>query len=403
MEYFNPHIPPLIMALLGGALLFALLSALVGMMPMRRVARRGRRLMKEGAQTPGVADDDLPSVSVVVYAHNAGDGLRSLIEKLEHQDYPRFDIIVVNDGSTDMTREIVDNMRQEYDNLKYTFVSETARNVSHVKVAYTLGIKASDNDVTVTTSAGCHPVSDRWLRLLCAPLADSAVDLSLGYSFVDRDRIRGLSRWTHTFDSVVTASQWLGHAIGGCAFRGDQYNMAFRRSVFFGNKGYAASTALRSGHDDIFVNNISDGSNTAVVLHPDSHVELDWETGQVKRLYNDDRERRIFMSRFLHTGAFRLQGFNTLCLWLTLGCVAAAAVLSLPNLFAAATGALMLILLWGYQICLFRRTARLLRAVRLWWSVPPLWILRPFASAARRQRANSGTARHYTWSVGMKP
>lgn len=402
MEFFNVDISPLVITLLGGAALFALLSSLFGLMPMRRVARYGRRLRREEETLENLPDSDLPPVSLIIYANNAGDRLRGLVEELERQNYPEFELIVVNDGSTDMTREIVENLQKEYSNLKYTFVSDTAKNVSHVKVAYTLGIKAADYDVVVTTAADCHPASPDWLRLLCAPFADSEVDLSLGYSYVPREVQKDSARWGRAFDVTTVNAQWLGSALAGHPFRGDQYNLAFRKKLFFDNKGYASSTALKGGHDDVFVNQVASGANSRVVLHPDSFVVRDMDADQVARLYRDDRERRIFMTRYLHTGAFRLQGFNSVCIWLTLACVVGAIAVSAPNFFPVAVCAGIMLLMWGYEICVYRRTAKVLRSIRLWWSVPLFWALRPIVSSHRRRRAFADSSRHFTWSTGMK-
>lgn len=403
MDYFNFNISPLIITLLSGTLLFALLSAIFGMAPMRRVARYGRRVAKRDADLMEVPDDKLPSVSIIVYARNAQPSLREFVESLERQNYPKFEIVIVNDGSTDMTREIADTLAKEYDNIKYTFVSDTAKNVSRIKVAYALGIKAADYDVIVTTAANCRATSDNWLRLLCTPLASPDTGISLGYSYVPQEKQTDKARWERSFDATVASSQWLGAALAGHPFRGDQYNLAFRRKLFFDHKGYASSTALNGGHDDIFINEVARDTQAAVVLHPDAHVIVDWESDQIKRLYRDARERRIFISAFLKTGAFRLQGFNSLCIWLMLLFSVAAIVISSPNMFPVATVALILLTFWGYGICLYRRTATILHRIRLWWSVPLFWILRPFASANRHHKAHTDNARHYTWSVGMKP
>lgn len=403
MEYFNFNLTPLIIVLLSCTFLFALLSAVFGMAPMRRVARYGRRMMKRDDELLDIPDEQLPSVSIVVYARNAQATLRELVDTLERQNYPRFEIVIVNDGSTDMTREIADTLTKEYDNVKYTFVSDTAKNVSRVKVAYTLGIKGADYDVIVTTAANCRPTSDNWLRLLCAPFASPETELSLGYCFVPQENQTDKMRWERAFDSTVVNSQWLGAALAGKAFRGSQYNLAFRRNIFFDNKGYASSTALKGGHDDIFVNQIATPSNTAVVLCPEAHIKIDWDPSQVKRLYRDERERRIFAAKFLKTGAFRLQGFNSLSIWLMLASAVAAISFAAPNLFPAAISLLIILIYWGYCICLYRRTACVLHSIRLWWSVPLFWITRPFASANRRQHANADSAKHYTWTVGMKP
>lgn len=401
MEIFNVDISPVVIALLCSAALFSLLSCVFGLKPMRRVARVGRRYMADN-ESDEASESDLPPVSVVIYANNAGDKLRELIDLLEHQDYPKFELIVVNDGSTDMTREIVENLQTQYTNLKYTFVSDTAKNVSRVKVAYTLGVKAAEYDVIVTTSASCRPESERWLRLLCEPFVDKSIGVSLGYSYMPVENQTDLSRWARSFDSTTVAAQWLGMALGGSPFRGDQNNLAFRKILFFDNKGYASSTALKGGHDDVFVNQIADCDNTRVALHPDSFMVREVDAMYVSRFYRDIRERRVFMSRYLHTGAFALQGFNSVCLWLMLAAIAAVVVCSAPNLFPAAVCFGILLMTWGYQICLYRRAAKVLKSIRLWWSVPFLWLLRPVSSAFRRRRAFADTSRHYTWSTGMK-
>lgn len=403
MQYFNLQITPLVIVLMGATLLFALLSAVFGMMPMRRVARRGRRVARRDSEWADTPDDQLPPASIIVYARNAQTTLRELVEILENQNYPKFEIVIVNDGSTDMTREIADTLIKENDNIRYTFVSDTAKNVSRVKVAFTLGIKAAQYDVIVTTAANCRPESDNWLRMMCTPFTSSEIGISLGYSYVPQENQTDRGRWGRAFDATVTTAQWLGAALGGKPFRGDQNNLAFRRQLFFDHKGYASSTALKGGHDDIFINQIARDTEAAVVLDPASHIKVDWESSQVKRLYRDTRERHIFTSHFLHTGAFRLQGFNSLCIWLMLACAVAAIALSVPNLFTVAVCGFIILIFWGYEICLYRRTATILRNIRLWWCVPILWLARPFVSANRRQRANADSAKHYTWSVGMKP
>lgn len=59
-----------------------------------------------------------PSVSFIVPCHNEGDNVRETIEWLDRQDYPDFEIIAVNDGSTDATGEILDGLAETYPRLR---------------------------------------------------------------------------------------------------------------------------------------------------------------------------------------------------------------------------------------------------------------------------------------------
>lgn len=402
MEYFNCDISALVIVFLSLAFLAALYSAIFGMSPIRRVARYGRRAAAEEDKLLNIADDKLPSVTVVVYARNAEHNLRNFIETIERQNYPHFEIVIVNDGSVDMTKEIAETLEKEYDNIKYTFVSNTAKNVSPIKVAYTLGIKAADNEVIVTTASNCRPTSDNWLRLLCAPLSSPTTGISLGYSYVPQEKTTDNGRWDRAFDSTMSAAEWLGAALNDKTFRGDQYNLAFRKHLFFDNRGYASSTALYGGHDDIFINEIARRAKCAVALHPDAQMVVEWAPEQIQRLYRDARDRRLFVAGMLKSSAFLEQTLNNVAIWLTLAFSVVAILLSVPNFFPILFSLVIIFALWGYEICLYRRTATLLKNLVFTWTVPLRWLTRPVLNFIRGRKAKSDNGKQYTWSVGMQ-
>jgi glycosyltransferase involved in cell wall biosynthesis len=52
-------------------------------------------------------NNDSPLLSVIVPAYNAADFISDAIRCIEEQDYPKLEVIVVDDGSTDATGEVV--------------------------------------------------------------------------------------------------------------------------------------------------------------------------------------------------------------------------------------------------------------------------------------------------------
>lgn len=72
------------------------------------LAWHGRRRMRM-AQTAGAvaAGSELPVVTIVIPARNEARTIGALIGDLLHQDYARLSILVVDDGSTDGTAEVV--------------------------------------------------------------------------------------------------------------------------------------------------------------------------------------------------------------------------------------------------------------------------------------------------------
>jgi glycosyltransferase involved in cell wall biosynthesis len=95
--------------------------------------------------------DNLPLVSVLITTHNRSDLLKRAIESALHQTYKPLEIIVIDDGSTDDTEEVVNGYLKRYDNLKYLKHSEAkganvARNngIRHAQGKYIAGLDDDD-------------------------------------------------------------------------------------------------------------------------------------------------------------------------------------------------------------------------------------------------------------------
>ena len=121
-----------------------------------RAARAGRR----GRTT---YTDQLPPLSVVIYAHEECDALRRNLPAVLGQDYPQFEVIVVNEGDSDGSSDYLSLMETRHANLRHTFVPDSSRYISHKKLALTLGFKAARHDWLVLTDADCRPTGDQWL------------------------------------------------------------------------------------------------------------------------------------------------------------------------------------------------------------------------------------------------
>ena len=103
---------------------------------------------------------ELPPLSVVICARNESENLRRNLPTILKQDYPDFEVIVINDGSTDESEDLLSALEEEYPNLYHSFTPDSARYISRKKLALTLGIKASKHDWLVFTEADCAPVSN---------------------------------------------------------------------------------------------------------------------------------------------------------------------------------------------------------------------------------------------------
>lgn len=125
---------------------------------------------------------ELPPLSVILRARNEAENLRKILPAILEQDYPQFEVIVINDASTDDTEDILGVMEEKYPHLYHSFTPESARYISHKKLALTLGIKASKHDWLVFTETNCMPASNQWLKLMArnfTPQTQIVLGLSL--------------------------------------------------------------------------------------------------------------------------------------------------------------------------------------------------------------------------------
>ena len=96
---------------------------------MAAVARRIRKDKKLPADSQ-LLPADAPGVSVVLCAHNERENLSNYLQALLTQDYPTYEVIVVDDGSEDDTRAIIERYMVQDPRLHMTFVPYGARVLS---------------------------------------------------------------------------------------------------------------------------------------------------------------------------------------------------------------------------------------------------------------------------------
>ena len=336
-------------------------------------------------------------VSVIAYASDI-EGLDEFLEGMARQDMPRMEVIVVTDAGPETTSALAERYAGHKD-LYFTFLPAESRNVSRLKLAYTLGIKAARGEAVLTTASSVTVPSGSWVRRMAAPvMTDDSVDVVLGYARTDLTPLRA-TKWWREFDTLVTSAQWIGSALDGKPYRGDRRNLLFRRRLFFDHDGYSATNPLQTGDDDIFISAISTPANTRIVLDPEAQVSESWgeATG---RVWTHARQRYAFTSKWLTRAPFRVVGAAQLMQWIVpLLCVGTA----LWGWFgygewwpgAAALGALLA--MWGVEIVWYRRASARLGATRLWWSVIPFMMWRPIAGFLFNLNHRRERVANYTW------
>ena len=285
-------------------------------------------------------------ISVIVCAKNEEENVKNFIPLLAEQDYPQFEIVLIDDASSDETLEILEEYEKKYSNIRLVKVENNEAFWGNKKFALTLGIKAAKYEYLLFTDADCYPVSKDWITKMSSQFTQQKT-IVLGYGAYEKIAGSFLNKIIR-FETLLTAIQYFGWAKSGKPFMGVGRNMAYKREEFFRVRGFMDHMKIRSGDDDLFINQAANGKNTTVCFAQDSFTYSkpkttfkDWFTQKRRhvstaghyKFFDKFQLAVFFLSQFFFfilaiiLLAFQYQwiivagliGFRYLFTWLTLG------------------------------------------------------------------------------------
>lgn len=208
-------------------------------------------------------------LTVIVYSRNALDDLKILLPLLEVQDYPLYEVVVVDDRSWDGTADFLRAFTKTTQRIRVVTVNEGDKFIAGKKFALSMGIKAAAYDWLVFTDAHCVPASPAWLKGMQAP-AEAETEILLGHFAYDKGK--GWLNLMLRLDAFFDALAYLSAALRGRPYKGDGRNLAYKKSLFFNGKGFAAHMHLAAGEASLFVHQHARKGNTKIRIHPDTQV-----------------------------------------------------------------------------------------------------------------------------------
>jgi glycosyltransferase involved in cell wall biosynthesis len=208
-------------------------------------------------------------VSVIVAAHNEIENLKILVPLLLKQNYPEFEVIIVDDRSEDDTYLYLLSEQRKDVRLKIVRIDYTPEHISHKKYALTLGIKAACYEHLLFIDADCLPVSEKWIALMLNEWQNGK-EIVLGFSPYIKQK--GFLNWIIRYETTFTAIQYFSYALAGLPYMGVGRNLGYTKGLFLRSKGFNKHLKIVGGDDDLFVNANATAQNTAICIHPEAHV-----------------------------------------------------------------------------------------------------------------------------------
>ena len=389
---FNFDLQPYTIIFLAAAVLFAGIVCFYYCPYVRRVSRR-RRQCDLTVDTAEGERPNWPAASIIIYAQGEADRLESLLPVVLGQDYGgAFEVIVINEGDSADVREVINALQLAHRNLYLTFTPDGARNLSRKKLALTLGIKAARHGVVVNTTTDAIIISDRWLEKIMRHFNDPSTGIVLGFAAPTEDSEIALS--TSFFYSCDSVS-WLSAAIGRRPYRGSELNIAYRRDLFFANKGFSRSLNLHYGDDDIFISEIATRDNTVTELSPESIVRF--SNYNINATLHSTALRRRFTERFIHKKPLPCLTIGETSLWLSILSSAGAVALDYLNLTTIIAAIIIIGVTFTAIAMVWRKTTESIELRRISVAAPFLALAQPLRRLSLSISSGMSKQKKYTW------
>lgn len=341
-----------------------------------------------------------PPVSVIICAQNESENLAKFLPAILEQDYPVYEVIVVNEGSSDTSEFVLGGLEAKYKHLYHTYIPREAKNLSKKKLAITLGIKAAKYDTLLFTEADCVPSSKSWIRSMVRHF-DDKTEIVLGYGAFPPGK--SLMGKLAVFDNLINGLQYLSSALKQKTYMGEGRNLAYKKELFHKGNGFQTYLQLHAGEDDLFINENATEENVRVEISESSITTMDfcdfrfWKEMKVKRLATSHYYK-------LSLGLFRRwEGLLSLLFWaFAIACIVVGILYfpKLSSLILLVTATLAILGRWISQAIVLNKAAKILqKGAGFYWTIPLFDILLPCFNLYFRMYHTFKGKSDYIWKI----
>lgn len=210
------------------------------------------------------------SISVIVCAKNEAENVSRLIPLLAQQNYPNFEIILIDNASSDNTLEIFEEFEKEYPNIRLVKVKNNEAFWGNKKYALTLGIKTAKNDYLLFLNPDSVPASKDWISSMSSQFSNQKT-IVLGYGAYEKIPKSFLNKIIR-FESMFQTMSFFSWAKIGHPYYGTGRNLAYKKEEFFKVNGFIKHIQVSAGEDDLFINEVANRINTTISFAPESYT-----------------------------------------------------------------------------------------------------------------------------------
>lgn len=208
------------------------------------------------------SDSSSVFVSVIVPCRNEEKNIPLLLKSLLNQNYPNYEIIFVDDLSTDRTTEILAEQQRIFPEKISVYKTDPA--LSGKKQALLLGVENAKGEIIITTDADCIH-SEKWIYDLVSAFQNDKIKMTAGCVVLNNPG--SIFAHIQQLDQLALTAISAGFQKAGLPVMCSGANLAFRKSAFIETGNYQSHLDEISG-DDVFLMHrfVKKYGNTSIVF-----------------------------------------------------------------------------------------------------------------------------------------
>lgn len=208
-------------------------------------------------------------VSVIITCSNKAELLRENLVAYLEQDYPAFEVIVVDECSEDETQEVLSDLQKKYPHLKTSRIFPDTKFRRTKKIAINIGVLAATHDILLFSEINARPESKKWIQAMQSYF-DRNTAVVIGYSNYVAKRGTSLRRYFRFLWFWKT----LMMVRNGMYVMGNGYNMGYRKRYYMEKRGFSGNTQEYIGYDSEMVRELSRKGSVKVIKEEETRVVI---------------------------------------------------------------------------------------------------------------------------------
>ncbi|MCL2502715.1 MAG: glycosyltransferase [Bacteroidales bacterium] len=218
------------------------------------------------------APDTWPPVSVILCVTNEYKLLKRILPTLLEQDYPCYEVIVVNDRSQDNSEILLRVLQEQYPHLQVRTTHTDDSFGRAPALALGMAVRAAKYELVLCIEAHSYVKSPHWIRSMAMAYGNRK-ELVLGH----RTHYR-CSKWIRC-DFLQYALHYMGRAATGRPYTGTGANLLFKKSLFYDNNGLNVRLSREHFPDRVLIGELASRKNCGICVQAagvtHSRIKLD--------------------------------------------------------------------------------------------------------------------------------